>query len=107
MSHLFQAFHKRAKLLHLCLSCETPYVRNNSFHLLVVEVSSEVLGNNGVKWSPHLVRDSGVDHLQEFILSPGVLVHYIFGLVDHLYQAILLSHHFIFLAFDLDVRIRL
>ena len=49
--------------------------------------------------------DSGVDHLQELVLSFRVLVHNIFGLVDHLDQAILLSHHFILLAFYLDVRI--
>jgi hypothetical protein len=51
--------------------------------------------------------NGGVDHLQEFVLSCRVLVQNIFGLVDHLDEAILLSHHFIFLALDLDVRVRL
>ena len=51
------------------------------------------------------MRDSGVDHLQEFILTSRVLVHDVFGLVNHLYQAVLFTHHLISLALDLEVTV--
>ena len=53
------------------------------------------------------MRDRGVDHLQELVPPPRVLVHNIFGLVYHLDQAVLLPHHFVFLALDLQIRVRL
>ena len=107
MSNLLEAPYKRPQFFGVVLISNTPYVSYDQLHLTVIVVSSYILRNNGVEGGSHLMRDRGVDHLQELVPPPRVLVHNIFGLVYHLDQAVLLPHHFVFLALDLQISVRL